>query len=225
MAKELSAIALGLKARTAAYIPAEGRGTLGEYRDFQRALKGPGFRRFRRVAIDRPLSPRAEAALFACDAIFLGGGNTFAFLKSLRERGLIPKLRAFAKRGGILLGLSAGSILLTPKIATAEVPSLDKDNNEVGLRNLAALGLVRFEFSPHYSRSVRADRELLRYSRRLSHPVYACADGEGIVVRNGRIRLIGNVKAFYRGRKITLGNRATVSDVKSSPNAASRHLL
>ena len=100
------------------------------------------------------------------------------------------------------MGLSAGSILMTPSITTAAVPSFDSDENEVNLTNWKALGLVPFEFSPHYHFSKESDRELLEYSKVCSHPIYACRDGEGIIVQDGKIRFVGAVKVFHRGEKL-----------------------
>lgn len=200
LARELAEMLQGREGAKLAFIPSERNGAAADFRAFRRAMRGTGATSFRAFHIDRPLSREREAALFACDAIFLGGGNTFHFLRNLRARGLVVKLRAYAKRGGILLGLSAGSILMTPRIETALVPSEDCDENEVGIKDLRALRLVGFEFSPHYTRSVAADRELREYSRRSKHPIYACADGEGIVVRGRVVRFVGRVRAYQRGQ-------------------------
>jgi dipeptidase E len=163
--------------------------------------KKTGIRNFICIPVDRTLSKNQEKALLSADAIFLGGGNTFYFLNNLRKRKLLPKLRKYARQGGLLMGLSAGSILMTPNITTAAGPSMDSDDNEIGLKNWRALGLVPFEFSPHYYRSAAVDRELQNYSRKMSRPIYACADGQGIVVRNGAIRFVGRVSIFRRGSK------------------------
>ena len=92
----------------------------------------------------------------------------------------------------------------SPNVMTAEVPSLDSDDNDVGLRDYSALGLVPFEFSPHYRGGRRVDAELLDHSKRSKNPIYACKDGEGIVVRDGSIRFVGRVTVFHRGNKYSL---------------------
>lgn len=175
-----------------------------DFRDFKRNLKGSGVKKFRCIPVDQPLSQQAEELLFTSDAIFLGGGNTFYILRHLKRRHLLAKFRAYVREGGLLLGLSAGSILMTPNVMTAQVPSLDADENESGLKDLRALGLVPFEFSPHYRASRRVDRELLDHSLRSHRPIYACRDGEGIVVREEKIQFVGNVTVFHRGFKYSL---------------------
>jgi dipeptidase E len=201
LAREVTASLSDIADPVISFIPADSESAESDFLAFKRSFARSTIRRFRCLPVDVSLSVKQEKELLASDAIFLGGGNTFYFLDSLRKRKLLPKLRKFAKNGGLLMGLSAGSILMTPSIMTAAVPVFDSDDNEIGLRNLAALKLVPFEFSPHYYRSRAADRELKDYSKTLPHPIYACADGEGIVVKNGAIHFIGKVAVFRNGVK------------------------
>ena len=83
------------------------------------------------------------AALFACDAIHLSGGNTAHFLARLRRSGMFEKLRDWANGGGILIGTSAGAILMTPTIA---VDTIFSDGCPLDVADGAALDLVSFEF-------------------------------------------------------------------------------
>lgn len=186
------------------FIPSYGGDARADFRAFKKTFAGTNCRRFQCIAVDKPLSRQEAKALFSGDAIFLGGGNTYYFLHHLRARRLLPRLRAFARRGGILMGLSAGSILLTPSIGTAAVPTQDADDNDIGIRRLGALDLVPFEFSPHYEPSGEVDSELKAYSSKLSYPVYAAQDGAGLVVKNGKISFVGRVSKFHRGRKVRL---------------------
>ena len=89
-----------------------------------------------------------EKAL-SCPFIHLSGGNTFRFLKSIKERGAESRLVDYARNGGILIGVSAGAIILTPSIESAFICG---DVNTVGLSNLEGLELVSFLFDPHSSK-------------------------------------------------------------------------
>lgn len=186
------------------FIPSDSQDYKKEFQAFKRKFSRMGFKRFDYILVDEKLNATEKKNLLKSDAIFLGGGNTFYFLKHLRAQGLLAPLRIYAKNGGILMGLSAGSIMLTSNIKTAQVPSLEADDNDVGLKNLKALNLAPFEFSPHYEASKSVDTELKEYSKTNSRPIYACADGMGIVVRDNKIHFIGKVKAFHRGKKITV---------------------
>ena len=206
LAREVSSLLAGKARPVVAFIPAESEHAEADFRAFRQSFKNLGVGKFLCVKAGAPLSAAQEKSLFSADAIFLGGGNTFQFLDSIRKSRLLAKLRKFALEGGLLMGLSAGSILMTPTITTAAVPSEDSDDNEVGLKNWSALALVPFEFSPHYYQSASVDRELLAYSKQLDHPIYACADGQGIVVRDGQIHAVGKVSVFHRGSKFQLKN-------------------
>lgn len=138
---------------------------------------------------------RALAELFRCDAIHLGGGNTFSFLRWLKARCVLPWLGAWAAEGrGVLIGVSAGAILMTPAVGTA---TLCGDVREPGPIDDDALGLVGFHFWPHYvpgAEQAPASRAVIESLPAL----YACEDGAGIVVDGADIELYGAVQIARR---------------------------
>lgn len=131
-------------------------------------------------------------AIFECDAIHLSGGNTFYFLSLLQKRNVLGLLRSYVKSGGILIGVSAGSILTTPTIEIAGYGE-DADENNVDLKDMQALGLVDFEFAPHWDGSEDTLNLLREYTRVNPTAVYACQDGGGLVVDGESVELYGNV--------------------------------
>lgn len=150
------------------------------------------------VADERPSRDQVRHALDA-HIVYLAGGNTFYFLKALRKAGLLPRLREFAERGGILAGLSAGAHILTPHIGLAGAPGLTPDKNEVGLKDLKSLGLAPFEILPHYEAKPHRIKALCKYTTGTRYPVFACPDGTGVVVEDGRTRVIGRGVELYAG--------------------------
>jgi len=90
---------------------------------------------------------------------------------------------------------------MTPSIGMAGIPRFDCDQNDVKLKNLKSLGLVPFEFSPHYNGRKKVDEELLRYSKKIEHPLYACPDGDGIIINGDKVSFIGEVYPFVKGKK------------------------
>ena len=140
------------------------------------------------------------------EIIRLSGGNTYYFLKHLRKTGLLKHLKEFVKRGGVLTGLSAGGILMTPIISAAGYPEFDKDDNDEKVRNLRGLNLVKFEFFPHYKNSPRYDKDLIRESKRVDYPIYAIPDGSGVVVTENKLKFIGKSYCFFKGKKVLLSN-------------------
>ncbi|MEG0308357.1 MAG: Type 1 glutamine amidotransferase-like domain-containing protein [Clostridium sp.] len=126
------------------------------------------------------------------DAIHLSGGNSFYFLYLLKKRGLIELLKSYVKNGGILIGISAGSILTCKTIEIAGYGD-GCDENIIGIEDKSALGLVDFEFMPHWDGTVEVLNSVKNYSKIKSTVVYVCKDGDGIIVDGDSIKLIGDV--------------------------------
>jgi dipeptidase E len=128
--------------------------------------------------------------LLGLDAIHLSGGNTFRFLYWLRERGLISELQRYVAGGGVLIGMSAGAILMTRDIESAAVCG---DAPYAGLTSHAGLGLVKFGVLPHFDGSAQQHAELARLAARFGGSVYGIPDGSGIVVDGSRVEWIGPI--------------------------------
>ncbi|PIP93905.1 MAG: hypothetical protein COW00_04920 [Bdellovibrio sp. CG12_big_fil_rev_8_21_14_0_65_39_13] len=199
----LKAIELsGEKKPVIAYIPAQSYDSEVDFRDFVKEHQKYGLRQFLYFPIDYPFDNTLKRELLKADIIHLSGGNTFHFLKYLKEHKVFNDLKNFAKKGGILTGLSAGAIVMTPRISAATYPDFDCDENEVGLLNFTGMGLVKFEFFPHYSNSRRYDDELKKQSLKLKYPLYAAPDGAGVIVEEDKIKFVGKVACFFQGKKM-----------------------
>ena len=139
--------------------------------------------------LDRTHDESETEALLTCDAIHLSGGDTVAFLGRLRRSGMFGRLRAWAAEGGLLVGTSAGAILMTPTIA---LHALFEGMHPAEIGDATAFGLVPFEFFPHVQAEPRYFGELVSYSAGNGRPIAACPDGDGIVVANGEVECLGN---------------------------------
>ncbi|EQC45427.1 Type 1 glutamine amidotransferase-like domain-containing protein [Bacteriovorax sp. Seq25_V] len=202
---DLEAISLtGKKSPSFTFIPAGSYESEIEFRALIKQYQQFGVKRFLQFSIDVDFDQTLKDEAFNSDIIHLGGGNTYYFLKYLRSKGMLAELKRFVKNGGVLTGLSAGGILMTPTIDTAGFPEFDCDDNEENLKNLKALGLVNFEFFPHYRNSKRYDKELLAHSTKIKRPLYACPDGSGISVNGKSLKFHGKVYCFFEGKKITV---------------------
>ena len=145
------------------------------------------------LELDVSLSQQTLPALMTCDAIHLSGGNTFYFLHWLKQRAMLPVLREYVARGGVLIGVSAGAILTTPDILTS---ALCRDELVEGLKDHSGLGLVDFHFLPHFKPGEAGTAEIAAHQSRSSVTLYACPDGGGIVVEGADIELFGEVQRF-----------------------------
>jgi len=128
--------------------------------------------------------------LLECDAIHLSGGNTYYFLHWLRKRNMIPVLVQYVAKGGVLIGVSAGSILMTPDISTS---SICGDEMIPGETDFSGMGLVDFSFVPHFDSRDTTLEDLKKYSQEKKTIVYAARDTGAIIVNGNKVKCIGDV--------------------------------
>lgn len=147
--------------------------------------------------LDVAYEPEKMAALFACDAIHLSGGNTFYFLHWLRQRNMLAPLRRYVAQGGVLIGVSAGAILMTPDVSTS---NFCEDASVAELTDYAGLDLVDFAFVPHWGAYKATLADLEAYSEQQQITVYGCPDGAGIVVEDQQVESFGDVVVVKNDR-------------------------
>jgi len=140
--------------------------------------------------LDIDWKPDQLKPLLDCDAIHLSGGNTYYFLSWLRRRNMMDTLVRYVARGGILIGVSAGSILMTPDISTS---SICGDELIQGETDFTGLGLVDFAFVPHFGNRSFTLADLKQYSREKQRVIYAARDSGAIIVIGNTVKCIGDV--------------------------------
>ena len=122
------------------------------------------------------------------DVIFVEGGNTFYLLKYVRKSGFDKVIRPFLDKGGIYVGVSAGSIIACKDISPAGWAK-EWDENIVGLEDLRGLGLVDFIIMPHY---VPEHEAIIKKNKdKVPYPIIALTDLQAILVNNGNIQFVG----------------------------------
>jgi dipeptidase E len=146
---------------------------------------------------------RPLAALAGVEAVFMGGGNTYALLMRLRRSGLLGAIRRRVRGGMPYVGASAGSNVAGPTILTTN------DWNVVGLSRFDGLGLVGFNINPHYKEadplmaagSETRDDRIREYHVVNRNPVVGLEEGALAQVEGGRAIALGTarVKLFRRG--------------------------
>ncbi|HQX15809.1 MAG TPA: Type 1 glutamine amidotransferase-like domain-containing protein [Anaerolineales bacterium] len=141
--------------------------------------------------------PDKAKNLFTCDAIHLSGGSTYNFLYWLRKRGLISLLHDYVANGGVLIGVSAGAILMTPEISTTHICGEEPSHN---LTDLSALNFVDFAFLPHINRIEDVENKLIEYSITQSGKIFGCPDGDGIIVNGNGIQCVGDLILAENGK-------------------------
>ncbi len=182
------------------YVPSNSEGLGTYFPAVKQYYNSYGINDFRTLLVDKPISTEQVAEALSSDIIYLSGGNAFHFLNFLKISRFGFKLKEYVEKGGILLGVSAGAVVLTPKIITATIPHYNLDKNEVALKDLNGLNLVDFEFTPHYNEEPAYTQELVNYSKQNQQPIYAASDGSGIVLEDGNTYFVGKVYKFHKGK-------------------------
>jgi dipeptidase E len=143
------------------------------------------------------------AVLDRADAVFVGGGNTYALLQRLRRAGLIDAIAGRVRAGMPYLGSSAGSNIAGPTILTTN------DWNVVALDAFGALGLVPYNINPHCLETDPAmapgsetrDERIREYHRVFENPVAGIEEGALLEIAAGvtTVRGRGRVRWFEPG--------------------------
>lgn len=85
-----------------------------------------------------------------CQIIYINGGNPFYLLYQMKKSRTDIILRDFACRGNMIIGVSAGAVVLGPNIEI--VHYFTPEMNSIKLRDFKALGLTNKIIFPHYDR-------------------------------------------------------------------------
>jgi dipeptidase E len=136
------------------------------------------------------------------DALFVGGGNTYALLKRLKETGLLKAIRKKVESGMPYIGSSAGSNIIGSNILTTN------DWNVVALTSFESLGLVPFNINPHYVErgiseaptSETRDDRIAEYHTVWSNPVVGIEESTVLWIEKDIARVFGKgrIKVFHR---------------------------
>ncbi|WP_025820264.1 Type 1 glutamine amidotransferase-like domain-containing protein [Shewanella marina] len=125
--------------------------------------------------------------LLEADIIHLSGGDTFRFLYWLKQRHLLPALRAYAIQGGHIVGVSAGAMILSPSIMTAP---LCGDINSIGLTDDTGLGLARLLYVPHIDlKNISVD--LWDQITQIDSNILLASDNSAVVIDNSQSHYFG----------------------------------
>ena len=128
------------------------------------------------------------------DVLLVNGGDPMYLCYWMRQSGLadlLPSLRA------VYVGLSAGSMVMTPNIGTDFVRWRPPTGGD------ATLGIVGFSIFPHLDHEMLPDNSMAdaeRWAATMSVPAYAIDDETAIKVTDGTTHVIseGHWKLFSK---------------------------
>lgn len=127
-----------------------------------------------------------------CDALYLAGGNTFDLIHYIRKWELESIIGIFLEKK-LVVGTSAGALVLTPSILTSQSENYRKVGNTEGL------GLADFYIFPHYLGSDEQKniiKSLQQTKLDNSKKLYAIDEHAAIIVDDAELKFIGKVGEF-----------------------------
>ena len=127
------------------------------------------------------------------DIIFVNGGNTFYLLDWTRKSSFDAVVKKFLQRGGLYVGVSAGSYLVCPTIEQATWKRADR--NRWGVTDFKALNLIHFLIVAHFEEKYRVIVDVA--AKRTKYPIVALSDKQAIVVDGKNIKVIGVGRKEY----------------------------
>ena len=124
------------------------------------------------------------------DVIYVGGGNTFATLKKIKDCGFDKYIINYINNGVIYIGGSCGAHIVTKNIEHL----LDLDNNYCNLDDYNGLGLLDGIIIPHFNEvDYEPEKRIKLYNKLITenkNKVYTLTNSESIIVNNDIIEII-----------------------------------
>ena len=124
------------------------------------------------------------------DVIYVGGGNTFATLKKIKDCGFDKYIINYINNGVIYIGGSCGAHIVTKNIEHL----LDLDNNYCNLDDYNGLGLLNGIIIPHFNEvDYEPEKRRELYNKLITedkYKVYTLTNSESVIVNNDIIEII-----------------------------------
>jgi dipeptidase E len=144
----------------------------------------------KQIEIEMLTDPQKDVELQNQDAVYVGGGNTFKLLKSIREGGFGKKLLDYHNSGGTVYGGSAGALIWGADINIAKICA-DADANQVGLKDTSGFDALHgLDVQCHYLPDQLTKHQ--KYIRESGRSVVAIPEESALLLEDGRMMVIGS---------------------------------
>lgn len=119
--------------------------------------------------------------------VYVCGGNTFTLMKFAREADFSNSVNKLLLRGGVYIGVSAGSVIAGPSIRIAA--ELSPDVNSVGLVDMSGMGITDTIIYPHYKDS--DENQIKKFEARHNHDVVRLTNNQAVIIQTHEQQIIG----------------------------------
>lgn len=120
------------------------------------------------------------------DVIHICGGNTFKLLHFARIAKLDLSIKDLLSRGGICIGVSAGSLILGPSVKIAS--EVRPDVNEINETNYTGLELTNCIIFSHYEES--DEKKISDFEIRNNCKVQRVKNNQAVVIHEDKLKYI-----------------------------------
>lgn len=134
--------------------------------------------------VDLEIEPAADFSSYGI--IYVCGGNTFKLLKFAREANFQSSITNLLKRNGVYVGVSAGSIIVSPSIDIAN--EVEPDPNDIGLEDLTGFNITNLVILPHYSPEIK--EETKAFETKYGVTVERLNNSQAVLIENGEKTII-----------------------------------
>lgn len=120
------------------------------------------------------------------DVVYVCGGNTFYLLKFARETNFKDAVLKLLNKGGLYIGVSAGTVLVCPSTIIAN--EIEPDPNEVGITDFTGFNLTDLTIHPHYE--AWQEPQAQAFEKKHEIKVTRLTNNQAILIQDGNDKLI-----------------------------------
>jgi dipeptidase E len=152
------------------------------------------------------------------DLIYVGGGNTANMLTLWKLHGVDKLLKRAHRAGTVLCGISAG--------ANCWFQACSTDSFGAFAAMKGGLGIVKGSFCPHYHNEPNRAESFRRFVASEQLPGgYACDDGAGLHIINGKVSHAVASKAGARAYRVVQAKSDLRAPLRAPSRAQSKELI
>ncbi len=173
------------------------------YQTIKRYYEGIGLSKVDYLDFTRINLPENLDTLYQYDVFHFSGGNTLETLSYIQKNGYDKVLKNLITEDKIFIGHCGGAVLLSKNASWIRLRTEPLWNVLDAYKNYETLGIVPFEFIPHYNRFKKEKhfiQQVVEYSIGIKNPIYLCNDGDGLLFESGNIQFIGDFMEISHGK-------------------------
>jgi len=147
--------ASGGKNASVLFFPTAAGESDGYIKGFSKYYSSLGCAKIESIKLNQESLKEAREKIFRASIIYLGGGSTELLIDVFKKKKIIPALKEFLEKGGILVGMSAGAVALGEVSILSEIEEDLKFGKGFGF-------LPNFIFLPHYEKKYKGKVFLIK---------------------------------------------------------------